>query len=626
MRLYAGSVTDFVSDTTRNEIGRILSAEFIRTLGREPAPSERHSWNNSLGKLKDVATEAHLTDNGVLLEFQRPFSGLRLDAMLTGRGDNGEQRAEIVELKQWDTAGLTDVPDVVTTRFGKAQVRTLHPSVQVRRYERYLADGHTAFYGDGAIGLGSLAYLHNYHPGASDPLRDARFSEDLSNSPLYFAEDFDRLSTRLASRLAHGDGLTVLKRIDAGRLRPSKKLMDHVAGVIRGIPAYVLLDEQLVAFQEVAFAARAGLKDGGKRCIIIQGGPGTGKSVIALNLMAALLREGLHVRHATGSSSFTSTLRRIVGKVADVQFDYFNNYGGADPNSFDVLIADEAHRIRSTSASRYTKKSARSDESQIHEMLSVARVSVFLLDDLQTVRPGEVGSTEMIRTNADRLGIPVTVLTLTAQFRCRGSDSFVQWLDSTLGLRSSDIARLPAASEFDFRIVDTPQELDALIQSRAKEGDSARLMAGFCWPWSDPNPDGTLPPDVQIGDFKKPWNARSGATHLAKGVPASTLWAHDGRGLGQIGCIYTAQGFEFDYAGVIWGPDVAWDPASASWIGNAQNSHDSVVKRAGPRFADLALRAYRVLLSRGIKGCYVFFTDLETREHFQSLMESSSKH
>jgi uncharacterized protein len=625
MRLYAGTVPDFVSDTTRNEIGNILARSFRSSLRRDPAPSERHSWNNSLGKLKDVVTEARLTECGILLEFQLPFSALRLDAMLTGRDAKAEARAEIVELKQWDSSALTEVPDVVTTRFGGRPVRTLHPSVQVGRYERYLADGHTAFYGDGAIALGSLAYLHNYHPSSSDPLLDPRFSGDLSASPLYFATDFESLSVRLASRLAHGGGVSVLRRIDEGILRPSKKLMDHVAGVITGTPEYVLLDEQQIAFQEVASAARAGLRGGNKRCIIIRGGPGTGKSVIALNLMAALLREGMNARHATGSAAFTSTLRRVVGRRAEVQFDYFNSYSRAPENSLDVLISDEAHRIRASSASRYTKKADRTETPQVEELLKVARVSVFLIDDLQTVRPLEVGSTELIASNAARLGIPVSIVELTAQFRCRGSDSFVQWLDSALGLHPSEIARLPASTEYEFRIVDSPQELEALIHLRASDGDSARMTAGFCWPWSDPNPDGSLPLDVQIGEFKRPWNAKSGATHLAKSVPSSSLWAHDRRGLDQIGCVYTAQGFEFDYVGVIWGDDVVWDPESGGWVGNPKKSADNVVKRAGPHFRDLVLRTYRVLLSRGIKGCFVCFTDQRTREHFRSLAESPAE-
>jgi DUF2075 family protein len=625
MRLYAGAISEFVSDATRNEIAGILTSSFRTNLGRDPAPSERHSWNNSLVKLKDVVTEAQIHKGGILLEFQLPFSGLRLDAMLTGRGADGVARAEILELKQWDSSGLTDVPDVVTTRFGKALVRTLHPSVQVGRYARYLAEGHTAFYGDDSISLGSLAYLHNYHPNPSEPLLDPRFSSDLSASPLYFANDFDRLSERFASRLADGGGLAILKRIDEGSLRPSKKLMDHVSGVIRGTPEYILLDEQLVAFQEVATAARAGLKDRQKRCLIIRGGPGTGKSVIALNLMAALLKEGMNARHATGSAAFTSTLRRVVGNRAEVQFDYFNSYSRASENSIDVLIADEAHRIRKSSASRYTKKAARSDTPQVEELLRVSRVSVFLIDDLQTVRPGEVGSTDLIRTNADRLGIPVSTIDLTAQFRCRGSDSFVQWLDSVLGLRISDVARLPASTEFDFRIVDSPQELDTLIHSRAIAGDTARMTAGFCWPWNEPNSDGSLPLDVQIGEFKRPWNAKANATHLARSVPSSSLWAHDSRGLNQIGCVYTAQGFEFDYAGVIWGDDVVWEPDSAQWVGDPKKSEDSVVRRAGPNFLSLALRTYRVLLSRGIKGCYVFFTDPGTRDHFRSLMDQPSR-
>ena len=153
-----------------------------------------------------------------------------------------------------------------------------------------------------------------------------------------------------------------------------------------------------------------------------------------------------------------------------------------------------------------------------------------------------------------------------------------------------------------------------MIRSKADEGHTARLTAGFCWRWSDPEPDGTLVPDVKVGTWQMPWNARPDATRLAPGVPPAPFWASDPNGINQVGCVYTAQGFEFDYVGVIFGRDLRWDPASQDWIGDSGASHDTIVKRSGDRFTDLVKRTYRVLLTRGMKGCYVYFEDEATRD------------
>jgi len=118
-------------------------------------------------------------------------------------------------------------------------------------------------------------------------------------------------------------------------------------------------------------------------------------------------------------------------------------------------------------------------------------------------------------------------------------------------------------------------------------------------------------------DAGTPWNTGPDATRLAPGVPPAPFWASDPNGINQVGCVYTAQGFEFDYVGVIFGRDLRWDPASQDWIGDSGASHDTIVKRSGDRFTDLVKRTYRVLLTRGMKGCYVYFEDEASRPRFE---------
>ena len=273
------------------------------------------------------------------------------------------------------------------------------------------------------------------------------------------------------------------------------------------------------------------------------------------------------------------------------------------------MIADEAHRIRVTSNNRFTPKTRQSKIPQIEELLKASKTSVFFIDDNQVVRPGEIGSVEYIRNSAEALHCEVREFELEAQFRCGGSDAFVNWVNNTLGIQRTANVIWDQRDGFDFKIFPSPQTLEEAIRTKAAKHTTARLTAGFCWPWSDPRPDGTLVEDVMIGDYVRPWNAKSDSVRLAPGIPKESLWAYDAGGLNQIGCVYTAQGFEFDYVGVIFGTDLVYVPESASWKGDNTKSFDSVVKRSGARFTQMVQNTYRVLLTRGMKGCYVKFMD-----------------
>jgi hypothetical protein len=278
-------------------------------------------------------------------------------------------------------------------------------------------------------------------------------------------------------------------------------------------------------------------------------------------------------------------------------------------------VTDEAHRIRDVSSNRFTPANKKSGLKQLEELIRSARVSVFLIDDHQVVRPGEIGSVAYIREYSEKHQCAVREVELEAQFRCNGSDTFVRWLNATLGVDECSPFQWNAHHAFDFQIISSPEELEQAIRTKVDAGATGRLVAGFCWPWSDPNKDGTLVDDVKVGKFSRPWNARPDSGRLAKGIPKSSLWAYHPNGINQVGCVYTAQGFEFDYVGVIFGEDLIVD--HARWVGDKSKSHDTTVKRSKEDFVRLVKNTYRVLLSRGMKGCYVCFTHPETEEHFK---------
>lgn len=409
----------------------------------------------------------------------------------------------------------------------------------------------------------------------------------------------------MSEKLQGGNGIEVLNRIENSKYRPSKKLMDHVGNIIRHNSEYILLDEQLIVYDKVLSCAKTGFHNKQKVVIIIKGGPGTGKSVIAINLMADLLLMGYNAHYATGSKAFTETLSYIIGRRRAPHFKYFNSYGQAEYNAIDVLLADESHRIRISSNSQYTKKDLRTNNPQIEELINASKVSVFFIDDNQIVRPNEIGSVEYIKDYANKNNCKIYEYELDAQFRCNGSDAFVNWINNTLCVKRTANIIWERHEEFDFKIFNSPFELEKAIKEKVREGFIGRVTAGYCWHYSDPDHNGNLVDDVEIGEYKRPWNAKSEARRLAPGIPKAIHWAYDSNGINQIGCIYTAQGFEFDYVGVIFGKDLYYNPDTGTWEGKKEFSHDSVVKR-GRNYLDLVKNTYRVLLSRGMKGCYVF--------------------
>ncbi len=613
MRLYSGSSSQFIQDTNQNQIAEKLRSSFFEYYGFYPSISEVNSLRNSLRALTYIFQGSNLNDHGVMLEYQLPLSSRRLDCLVCGKDKERKKNAVIVELKQWDACETAEGENEVLTWVGGSKREILHPSIQVGQYKLYLEDTHTAFYeGADPITLNACSYLHNYSYCDGDVLLAPKFKRTIQEYPMFTSNDVSILCSYLNQKLQNGEGLEILKQVEESRYRPSKKLMDHVGSIIKGKSEYILLDEQLVVYDKVFACSRKGFHDKQKTVLLVHGGPGTGKSVIALNLMADLLLQGYNAHYATGSKTFTETLRKIIGSRGSAQFKYFISYADAQPNEIDILIADESHRIRETSNSRFTPRAKRTNLPQVEELFRAAKVLVFFIDDKQIVRPNEIGSTPYIKKCAIVHNAIIHEYELEAQFRCNGSDAFINWVNNTLGIQRTANVIWNLDEEFEFKIFSSPFDLINAIREKAEQGFTARTAAGFCWPWSDPRPDGSLVNDVKIGSFEMPWEKKTKFWE----------WATDKSGLDQIGTVYTSQGFEFDYMGVIFGDDLVYEPGRAIWKGVRENSADSVVRRGGEQFVNYVKNTYRVLLTRGMKGCYVYFMDKNTENFFKSRIET----
>lgn len=563
--------------------------------------------------LANDLVEAGLGEVEVLLEHRLPLSSRRVDAILAGRHpDSGAASYVIVELKQWSEADLFEDDPALVLIDGYGRHPRLHPVDQVRGYCEYLRDFVPALQAD-ADNVAGAAYLHNATEMGVSALRRMAESRD---GRLFTGERRAEFMDFLRSRLAPGvPGAPYADEFLSSRAAPSRQLLAVAAAEIRDREQFVLLDQQRLAYNLVLHATEAARGGDSKTVVIVSGGPGSGKSVIALSLLGELARQGRTVLHATGSRSFTQTLRQVTGRGSPRTrnlFKYFNSFVDADRNGLEVLVLDEAHRIRETSMSRYTPRQLRTDRRQVDELIAAARVPVFLLDEHQVVRPGELGTVGEIEAHAESLGLAVHKIDLNAHFRCGGSEAYLEWVTRLLGLTPGGPLRWVGDPAFAVQVADSPRELEQVLRTKLDKGYGARMAAGYCWPWSDPRPDGSLVNDVVIGDWSRPWNLRG--DRAVGGAPPSALWATDPAGFGQVGCVYTAQGFEYDWNGVVIGPDLLW--RGAGWLAVRDASRDpdfrSRTKVTDHEFGRLVRNVYKVLLTRGMIGTVIYSPDPET--------------
>ncbi|WP_127499903.1 DUF2075 domain-containing protein [Actinoplanes solisilvae] len=596
-------------------------AEQVWMSGNGVSPAERRSWSRSLSTLAQDLADAGLDHVEVLVEYQLPLTSRRIDAVLAGvHPGTGDDSFVVVELKQWSYATRYEDSDTLVD-VEHASGPRMHPGIQVGDYCQYLTD----FLGlltDHSNQVRGVAYLHNAMDRDVAELFERQATE---KSRIFTKERRGEFLTYLRAALdPDRPGAQAADRFLKSSVRPSRHLLTYAARELKERSHFTLLDEQRVAYELVLHAVERSRAADHKSVVVVSGGPGSGKSVIALSLLGELARQGRTALHATGSKSFTQTLRRYAGKGSTrlrSLFLYFNSFMTADRNGIDVLICDEAHRIRETSVNRFTRAAQRSGaRSQLEELLSAARVPVFLLDEHQVVKPGELGNVDIITSYAKSLNLEVSLVSLHDQFRCGGSEAYEQWVLDLLGLDNGEPTEWSGDGRFDLRVAETPEELEAFLAAKQAIGQNARMTAGYCWPWSDPRNDGTLVNDVEVGRWSRPWNVKSDRS--VGDAPGSPFWATDPNGFGQVGCVYTAQGFEYEWSGVIVGPDLI--ARDGRLVTNRDAFKDPAFrsrKTVSDAEADQLIRnTYKVLMTRGMRGTIVYSTDAETRALLSKLV------
>ena len=625
MIVYDGLKRDFLKSVENDTIAIEIEENILKKMGRHTGKSEFRSWENSLTYMYKVMNDSEIPDDsGVAIEYNIPQTSKRVDFMISGYDESENPQLIVVELKQWDKLTAVDGQDaLVETYTGGANRRVVHPSYQAWSYAQLIKD-YNATAQDMNVNIKPCACLHNYIRHENDPLDYQIYQEYLNAAPPFTKGQLQELRSFIKQFVRKGDQTIVLYELDRGKIRPSKSLQESIGSMLNGNREFIMIDEQKVAYEEILRLSMHCMRDYKKRTVIVKGGPGTGKTVIAVNLLAELTQKDQLVQYASKNAAPRDVYKRKLKgsfkmSAVDNMFKGSGSYTETEKNTIHTILADEAHRLNDKSGMFHNL-----GENQIKEIIHAAYCSVFFIDESQRVTMSDIGSIEEIKKWAEVEGSEVYELELASQFRCNGSDGYLAWLDNVLEIRETANLDLEGI-DFDFRVLDTPQAVRDLIVEKNKEANKARMLAGYCWEWPSKERANTDYHDIVIGDFEMSWNLNGGQP-----------FAVDENSINEVGCIHTSQGLEFDYVGVIIGDDMRYENGHIATDFTKRAGTDQSIKglktlykndpvQALARADEIIKNTYRTLMTRGMKGCYVYCTDLELRKYLQERMSESKK-
>lgn len=615
--IYSKTKKEFISDIFSNSIEDF----FVRESGPMFGPSQMEAIRDSMNYMDKVINDANIPDDaGIAIEYKIPSSSRRIDFIITGKDVNKNPVAVLVELKRWKEAEITEMDGVIKTFVGGSIREVEHPSYQAWSYASFIKDFNQVIE-EKNISLAPCAYLHNYEK--DNVIENDFYKFYTEKAPVFYRTDAQRLRDFIKRFVKYGDDKETLYLIENGDIKPSKALADCLVAMLKhNKKEFTLIDDQKLVYEKALELARksTGLN---KKIFIIEGGPGTGKSVVAINLLSELISKGDNVRYVTKNAaprkvfeakltgSFTSTRIRNLFSSSD-------NFYNVEPNSFNTLIVDEAHRLNMKSG-----HFGNLGENQIKEIIKASTFSIFFIDENQRVTLKDVGSKEYIKKIAIELEASIYEAELPSQFRCNGSDGYLAWVDNTLQIKETANETLEGI-DYNFKVFDDPLSLHNEIINLNKNNNKSRIVAGYCWDWiSKKNPSFN---DIIINNYSAKWNlTKYGQAFLIH--PDSVT---------EVGCIHTCQGLELDYVGVIIGPDliirgnmVLTDGTKRAFTDRSLRGITSDLRNEKPsalKIADKIIKnTYRTLITRGIKGCYIYCVDPETQEYFKKMLLKISK-
>lgn len=623
MIVYSGNKTEFMTEVLEDTIAYSIRDNIRKKMNRKTGEAEFRSWVNSLEYMYKVLNDDDIPEeSGIAIEYNLPNTAKRVDFLISGYDSKQLPNVVIIELKQWEKLNKVEGLDgLVETFTGGANRRVVHPSYQAWSYAEMIKD-YNEYAQIADIKLWPCAYLHNYLREEDDPLDDEIYKDYLNDAPAFTKGDVRKLRAYIKEVVKEGDNNEILYEIDNGRIKPSKSLQDAIVGMLESNPEFNLIDDQKVVFERIMELSRKCENDGKKRVLIARGGPGTGKTVIAINLLARLTQEGVFAQYCSKNSAprlvYAKKLKGHRTKSSiDNMFKGSGSYVDAPKDAVGAILADEAHHLNEKSG-LYGNQGV----NQIHEIIRAARLSVFFIDESQRITVKDIGSVDEIKHWATFNNAEVFEDELSSQFRCNGSDGYLAWLDDVLEIRETANYNLEAPN-YEFMVFDSPEEMRNRVVERNQSSNKARILAGYCWNWPKAGRSDTNTHEIKIGDFEISWNLDGGESFAIS--PTS---------INEAGCIHTTQGLEFEYVGVIIGDDLRYEDGALVTDFKKRAKTDQSIKglkkmegddpERAHRLADQIIKnTYRTLMTRGMKGCYVYATDKGLRDYLKNRVKSS---
>lgn len=620
MIVYSGLKTDFLTAVENDSIATEIEENIYHKMHRKSAQSEFRSWENSLEYMYKVLNDSEIPGNvGIAIEYNIPQTSKRVDFIISGYDDKNEANVVIIELKQWDKVDTVDGQDAIVETFtGGALRKVVHPSYQAWSYASMISDYNQNVQMN-SIMLHPCVYLHNYRKSKPEKLEQNQYKEYVEDAPLFGRGDVPKLRDFIKKCVKIGDNKELLYDIDNGKIRPSKSLQESIKSMIEGNQEFIMLDEQKVVYEEILSASKKCMDDSKKRTVIVRGGPGTGKTVVAINLLSKLTNEGQFVQYTSKNSAprnvYSQKLTGHKKSTVKNMFKGSGTYFDVESNLIDTLLCDEAHRLNAKSGMFQNL-----GENQIKEIINAALCSVFFIDESQRVTLNDIGTVGEIKKWAEALGSEIIEMELLSQFRCNGSDGYLAWIDDVLEIRKTANTDMRDV-DYDIKIVDSPNEMKDMIFERNRINNRSRILAGYCWEWIKAEQNNTDYHDIKIGDFEMSWNLGNTST-----------FAIDENSVEEIGCIHTSQGLEFDYAGVIIGDDMRYENGHIVTDFTKRAKTDQSLKgikglyKSNPEKAlseadEIIKNTYRTLMTRGMKGCYIYCTDKALADYLRGCLE-----
>lgn len=620
MIVYDGIKSEFLNSVMNGTIAEEVRQRIFEKMGRTTPKSEFDSWKNSLSRMYMVLADTSIPDHaGIAIEYNVPQTSKRVDFIVSGYDADNQSNAVIIELKQWDELKKVDGKDaLVETYTGGGLREVVHPCYQVWSYATLIRDYNKTVQ-DQNIVLSPCAYLHNYALKENDPILDEQYKEYIEEAPVFCERDALKLREFIHRFIQKGDDKKILYEIDHGKIRPSKSLQNALSNMLRGNCEFIMIDDQKVVYENILQLACKSKADMKKRTIIVEGGPGTGKSVVAINLLAELTKRGQFAQYASKNSAprqvYSQKLKGNFKKSrVDIMFRSTGSYTEIENNYVDTILVDEAHRMNEKSGMFQNM-----GENQIKEVIHSSKCSVFFIDESQRVTMSDIGSVDEIKKWAKAESSEVTQLKLLSQFRCNGSDGYLAWVDNTLEIQPTANYNLEDI-DYDIRVLDSPLEVRELIIEKNKINHRSRMLAGYCWDWIRDGKNNSKVHDIKIGDFEMSWNL------------GNSIFALDETSIDEIGCIHTSQGLEFDYVGLIIGDDMRYENHHIVTDFSKRAKTDQSMKgikkldkqdhcKAEEKADEIIKNTYRTLMTRGMKGCYIYCTDQNLRNYLKQKIQ-----